>query len=720
MSWHSEIEQFLPEQKFDRILSFYEDLIENNPDHIQDYIYLGLAYLLTGNEAEAQSTWFYILTQEDEELVNLLSDILEQEAQRQLRLEDHKKAWLIRSYLKEINPDSINNILSLIDLEIILNKYIIGSLDNWNLKNLLLQQTPNINLIFLWELLPKLIIIEQEHSLNFVEFCLSYQIYHLSTCIQKISDTAQYFCYRNPNLAIKLTNLCLQKTPDDWRLQKNLCLYLFHDGYNQQAIKLAKKIYDQENNIEIKIYLNGFLLELMHKSNLWLECDEIFQRHKILLETIIQKKEYRNFYDNGLVSLIRPLLHSEDNPQQNRLLQNSLAQLFEENIKHNYIVDKIQEINYDKQQKKKLKIGYIGYTFRMHSVGWLCRWLFQEHDREKFEIYIYLINQSEDEMTEKWFKNKVDYSYKLSGEIDKIAQQIINNQIDILIDLDAITNQTTSAVMSLKPTPIQVTWLGSDASGIPSIDYFIADPYVLPSNAQKYYTEKIWRLPYTYLGINGFEVNVPTLTRENLDIPSESTIYLTIQNAFKRNPHIIHLQMKIIKSVADSYLLIKGSGDDQLAQQLYHTIAQQEGIEQERIKFLEMTPTEATHRANIKIADVVLDTYPYNGATTTLETLWMEVPLVTRVGEQFAARNSYTFMMNAGIIEGIAWSDEEYIEWGIKLGTDKDLRKGVSWKLRRSKKTSPLWNGKQFTRQMEKAYQQMWEIYVNQQTKIES
>lgn len=128
-------------------------------------------------------------------------------------------------------------------------------------------------------------------------------------------------------------------------------------------------------------------------------------------------------------------------------------------------------------------------------------------------------------------------------------------------------------------------------------------------------------------------------------------------------------------------------------------------------------PTEAIHRANLQIADVVLDTYPYNGATTTLETLWMEIPLVTRVGEQFAARNSYTFMMNAGITEGIAWSDEEYIEWGIKLGTDENLRKKVRWKLRQSKKTSPLWNGKQFAREMEKAYQQMWKIYVSQQIK---
>ncbi len=113
------------------------------------------------------------------------------------------------------------------------------------------------------------------------------------------------------------------------------------------------------------------------------------------------------------------------------------------------------------------------------------------------------------------------------------------------------------------------------------------------------------------------------------------------------------------------------------------------------------------------IADVVLDTYPYNGATTTLETLWMGIPLVTRVGEQFAARNSYTMMMNAGITEGIAWTDEEYIEWGIRLGKDTKLRQEVAWKLRQSRQTAPLWNGKQFTREMEKAYEQMWANYIS-------
>ncbi|MFM6191682.1 MAG: O-linked N-acetylglucosamine transferase, SPINDLY family protein, partial [Planktothrix sp.] len=88
------------------------------------------------------------------------------------------------------------------------------------------------------------------------------------------------------------------------------------------------------------------------------------------------------------------------------------------------------------------------------------------------------------------------------------------------------------------------------------------------------------------------------------------------------------------------------------------------------------------------------------------------IPMVTKVGQQFAARNSYTMMLNAGITEGIAWTDEEYVDWGIKLGTDEKLRQQVAWKLRQNRKTAPLWNAKQFTREMEKAYEQMWQKYI--------
>ncbi|MEB3293147.1 MAG: O-linked N-acetylglucosamine transferase, SPINDLY family protein, partial [Synechococcales bacterium] len=94
--------------------------------------------------------------------------------------------------------------------------------------------------------------------------------------------------------------------------------------------------------------------------------------------------------------------------------------------------------------------------------------------------------------------------------------------------------------------------------------------------------------------------------------------------------------------------------------------------------------------------------------TTTMETLWMEVPLVTQVGQQFAARNSYTMMVNAGIEEGIAWNRNEYIEWGVRFGQDANLRQQVAWKLRQSKRSAPLWDSRTFTRQMEAAFQQMY------------
>jgi predicted O-linked N-acetylglucosamine transferase (SPINDLY family) len=336
----------------------------------------------------------------------------------------------------------------------------------------------------------------------------------------------------------------------------------------------------------------------------------------------------------------------------------------------------------------------------------------QYHDRDRFQIYGYFMvcDPSNDSLHE-WYVRQFSKAYK-SKDVLEMAEQIYQDEIDILIDLDSMTLDLCCEVMALKPAPIQVTWLGWDASGIPSIDYFIADSYVLPDSAQEYYAEKIWRLPQSYIAVDGFEVGAPSLRRDDLDIESDAVVYLSTQRGYKRHLDTARLQMKIIKEVPNSYFLIKGDADEKSIKNLFTKIAEEIGVDSNRLRFLPTVPIEAIHRANLGIADVVLDTYPYNGATTTLETLWMCVPLVTRVGEQFAARNSYTMMMNAGIKEGIAWTDEEYVEWGVRLGKDAALRQEISWKLRQSRQTSPLWNGKQFTREMEKAYEQMWASYV--------
>jgi predicted O-linked N-acetylglucosamine transferase (SPINDLY family) len=364
---------------------------------------------------------------------------------------------------------------------------------------------------------------------------------------------------------------------------------------------------------------------------------------------------------------------------------------------------------------KKLKIGYLSHCFGMHSVGWLARWLFQYHDRERFQINAYFMAYRKKpiyDSLEDWYSQQADRAFKGSLSTFEMAEQIYQDEVDILIDLDSITLDLNCEVFGLKPAPIQVTWLGWDASGLPAIDYFIADPYVLPESAQDYYSEKIWRLPHTYIGVDGFEMDVPTLRREDLNIPSDAVVYMSSQVGYKRHPDTARLQMKIVAEVPNSYFLIKGGAGEESLKNFFNQLAEEEGVNIDRLRFLPQDPTEAIHRANLGIADVVLDTYPYNGATTTLETLWMCIPLVTRVGEQFSARNSYTMMMNVGVIEGIAWTDDQYVEWGVRLGKDAVLRQQISWKLLQSRRTSPLWNGKQFAREMENAYEQMWQIYL--------
>ena len=173
---------------------------------------------------------------------------------------------------------------------------------------------------------------------------------------------------------------------------------------------------------------------------------------------------------------------------------------------------------------------------------------------------------------------------------------------------------------------------------------------------------------------------------------------LSSQSGLKRHPDNIRLQMQILRQVPHSYFLIKRLARPHWngSKNFFGQFADAEGVSRDRLRFLPGVASEFIHRANLGLADVVLDTYPYNGATTTLEALWLGLPIVTRVGEQFAARNSYTLMMNAGIQEGIAWTDAEYVEWGVRLGKDTVLREEISYRLRRSRHTSPLWNAGAF------------------------
>jgi predicted O-linked N-acetylglucosamine transferase (SPINDLY family) len=522
-------------------------------------------------------------------------------------------------------------------------------------------------------------------------------------------------------LAIKFTEQGLTVDPDHPELLR--CLSSFYQDIRDysKGIETAENCYARMKNFPDQVYAKFLLLRgLMSAGGRWTEFSSVLESYKSMLNRLVEDDSNSLSFDT-VVRLFAATFffpYFQDQLAENLRFRQKVAQFLQSNMEK----CATETIQYCRQwqsksilatSEKRLKIGYVSHCLRNHSVGWLARGLFQHHDHEKFAIHTYLfaaeLNQNQ---LQKWYITKSDKSHRLGLDGQDVAKKVYEDGVDILVDLDSMTLTNVCETLAIKPAPIQVTWLGWDASSVPTIDYFIADPYVLPEDAQNYYSEKIVRLPQTYIAVDGFEVAVPDLRRDQLDIPMDAIIYFTAQRGYKYNPHTAELQLQILKQVPNSYFLIKGMADQESLKTFYAEIAESVGVDCDRLKLLPQSATEAVHRANLRIADVVLDTYPYNGATTTMETLWMGIPMVTRVGQQFAARNSYTMMINAGITEGIAWTDEEYVEWGIKLGKDENLRQQIAWKLRKNRQTAPLWNAKQFTREMENAYEQMWQKYI--------
>ncbi|MDW8464238.1 MAG: O-linked N-acetylglucosamine transferase, SPINDLY family protein [Geminocystis sp.] len=716
-----EITGFLTSENYPAAISYYEQKITENPEEITNYWHLGLAYLLNGNEEEATATWlipFVQLQPENTDFLNeSLVEVLEAEAKRQEEISQQHTALIIREKIAEFAPYNLENTLRLLLLKFSLNQFYISLLEEYKLAEVVREKFEGNHRGLLFKLLDRILECPHIKTLEFLEkikpLVEGYKevVDLIMSKVDLMAEDKGYVVYGAKLLEL-LLSFPIQNNDDKlWKLHR-IFRYYIRACRHEDAKRIALKYEKHSKTRGEKLLASQMLVYNQIHGGDWLSISPYVERYKQRLKEFIEEDEplEKDYLKTWLIATVDSLYWLQDKPRENRFLINGIAKRFElENrSRFSYPVYFYKP----KNRQKKLKIGYIGHTLRSHSVGLLSRWLISHHDRENFSIYVYLVCQPEDYITQTFFINRVDKTYSGGRNVNEYITEIEKDEVDILVDLDSLTHNITAIVMSLKPAPIQVSWLGMDSSGIPSLDYFIADPYVLPDSAQEYYREKIWRLPHVYIAVDGFEIDIPTLKRQHLGIEEEAVVYLNVQNSFKRNPHIIRLQMQILKAVANSYLLIKGFGDEKATKDLFATIATEEGVNPDRIKFLPPTPTEAIHRANLKIADVVLDTYPYNGATTTLETLWQEIPIVTRVGEQFAARNSYTFMMNVGVREGIAFTDEEYVEWGIKLGKDENLRNKVSWQLRQAKHTSPLWNARQFARDMENAYRQMWEIYT--------
>lgn len=494
-------QQYFIKGNYTQAASCYEQAIETEPEVKSHYWNLGLMLLLQGQEAEAQMTWLLGMEEGEAEQVEQwtveLIKVLQTEAERRETLADYSVAWAIRQHIREISPIYVNNLLYLIELSIKLRTFTGDELTSLEVIELI-QSEAIIDIELLLQVLGSIINDDPLHPsvLEFVECCLTH-INEPQSFINILLPAAVKIIYsmRQAKVAISLVELCLRLEPENTELLRHLAAFYIRDYNYYQGIEIAKLCYSLSKSLTEKIFAKHLIQRgLMECTGYWNEACTVFLEQEFLINSLIEEQPI-NVESASVLRLFNANYYApylQDNPHKNRQVQNQLAQLCQLNVQE-YATEKLQRYKQRSSHNinKKIKIGYLSHCLSRHSVGWLARWLIQHHTREQFDIYGYFINYKQvDDSLQEWYIQQFNQAYLGGLYSDDIAEKISEDEIDILIDLDSITLDITCEIMALKPAPVQVTWLGWDASGIPAVDYFIADPYVLPDSAQEYYTEK--------------------------------------------------------------------------------------------------------------------------------------------------------------------------------------------------------------------------------------
>ena len=374
-----------------------------------------------------------------------------------------------------------------------------------------------------------------------------------------------------------------------------------------------------------------------------------------------------------------------------------------------------KDFNFDKKLKNKLNIGFVSSDFQKHPVGLFMLDLFKCLKNKDLNLYAYLnkpINK-EDEYSS-LIKKNLDKYYNIDSLKDsEIIDLIIKDKIDILIDMNGITSGNKLTIFVNKPAPIQVTWAGFlHSTGLKEIDYIIGDPYVTPLENKDHFVEKIWQLPKIWCHLSSSDIkNINTEPT-----PALKNNYITFgsfNNLHKMNELVIGTWSKILNSVPNSVLFLKTG---QLESYLFkNKIIKQflkNGVFQNRLILDESSKREELLSSYNKV-DIALDSFPYNGGTTSFETAWMCVPLLTIEGEKFISRCGLSINKNLGLEDWIAKNPEDYINKAVTFSKDFSKLDLIRSQLRNNSRKSILFNSEEFSNNLSDAFKSMWNLYVN-------
>jgi predicted O-linked N-acetylglucosamine transferase (SPINDLY family) len=354
---------------------------------------------------------------------------------------------------------------------------------------------------------------------------------------------------------------------------------------------------------------------------------------------------------------------------------------------------------------RRIRIGYLSPDFRSHAVASFIEPILSHHDKSRFEVYCYANLARPDGTTERLMALAEGWRDICQVGDEEAARLIAADRIDILVDLAGHTSGNRLPLMALKPAPLQMTWIGyPDTTGLPEMDFRItdrlADP---PGTTEQFHSERLVRLPRSFCCYLPPESS-PAVEALPLRAAGRVT-FGSFNNLAKVTPEVISLWARVLFAVPDSRLLMKCSplADAAVCARIQGLFRRQ-GVDSGRIELHPGNASTSEHLAQYGRIDIALDTFPYNGTTTSCEALWMGVPVVTLAGTRHAARTGVSILTNCGLGHLVAQSGDEYLSIACGLARDPDNLQQLRLGLRDRMAASPLMDGATVTRELEAAF----------------
>jgi predicted O-linked N-acetylglucosamine transferase (SPINDLY family) len=519
--------------------------------------------------------------------------------------------------------------------------------------------------------------------------------------------------------------LALSQAPQFAQARLNLGHQLEHQGREEEALTEWRSVYESEapeglgtDPLSLRLHAFNNAARLLEQLKRYDESEALMRRS---LELDPRQSDVAQHYVHiRQKQCAWPVYQTFGEVTHNHLLMStSLLGMLDESddpalqllTSQRFVLEKVAKpteppLHKGRKREGKIKIGYLSGDLCMHAVGLLTAELYELHDREKFEIHAFSWSREDGTPLRARIKAAMDHYHPLQGVNDRAAaEQIAEAGIDVLVDLQGLTSGARASILVHRPAPVQVGYLGLPAtSAIPGEDWIIADRYVMPPESLPFHTEKPIYLPHCYQVSDRKRVASAAPTRAEAGLPEQGFVFCAFNNNHKMSEQVWRCWMRILRQVPGSVLWLLA--DNPFAQANLSRVAGEEGVEPERLVFAPRAQP-ADYLARFQLADLFLDTFPYNAGTTASDCLWMGTPILTRSGRTYISRMAGSLLTAVGLPDLITTTIEAYEQRAVQIGNQPARAASYKRYLAEHGRSSPLFDIPAIVRDLERELERL-------------